>query len=791
VTLPATARADTENRSTFGVAGLVEMPNARMQQDGEISAGATYFLNNERYNLDMQFLPWLDASFRYSGLKHFDTRYSIYWDRSLAVKLRLWQESDLLPSVALGINDVVGTGVYAGEYLVASKRFGDFDATLGMGWGRLGSAAEIRNPLSLLSKSFDNRQTITVAGGTGNFNELFHGRNVGIFGGLAWQTPLDGLTLMTEYSSDAYERETLQQNFTPKNQVNFGASYQYGGIVFGLDYLYGKALGGSLTAVLDPTQETYPVKLGPELPAYTARTPEQQQQALNNLMRMRAGAQQPLTAAYTIKAARNEFVDALMSQNGDARDITMQGTTLRLSLSPGSDLRERCAAVAHVAQLYEMDYNMVSLSSGDRTAHCEVGHLIPAVSIEEPRIVRDSATAKRAFIAHAKAQNLIIESASFRGGTALIYYTNAFYYSETEALARLTRLLSTDAPPDIEKFRLIAVVAGRPQREFDILRAPLERGVEQNDDPAMLFNNTVQAFGAPLDNPVLALDTSTAYPAFSWFLSPQFRQALFDPSHPIGIQLALDLGGEIDITPQFSLSGAVEASLYDDFPDRESDSVLPHVRTDFDRYFAAGKTGIADLESDYRFRLAPDVYAIGRAGYLESMFAGVGGEVLWRPEGARWALGADLFEVWQRNFDRLFGLQPYHVTTGLISLYYASPWYDLNFAVRAGQYLAGDRGVTLELTRRFSTGVEIGAFMTKTNVSSADFGEGSFDKGIFIRIPLDWALPLHSQSTLALDLRPVQRDGGQRLVNDAILYQETRRTSEAEMYNQADLFTIQ
>jgi hypothetical protein len=170
-----------------------------------------------------------------------------------------------------------------------------------------------------------------------------------------------------------------------------------------------------------------------------------------------------------------------------------------------------------------------------------------------------------------------------------------------------------------------------------------------------------------------------------------------------------------------------------------------------------------------------------RAGYLESMFAGAGGEIMWRPEGARWALSADIYQVWQRDFDRLFGLQHYRQTTGHVSLYYASPWYDLNFELRAGQYLAGDRGFTLQITRRFSTGVEIGAFATKTNVSATQFGEGSFDKGLIIRIPLGWVAPIETQSEISMDLRPVQRDGGQALSGDATLYGETLRSSQSEL----------
>ena len=60
------------------------------------------------------------------------------------------------------------------------------------------------------------------------------------------------------------------------------------------------------------------------------------------------------------------------------------------------------------------------------------------------------------------------------------------------------------------------------------------------------------------------------------------------------------------------------------------------------------------------------------------------------PENQRWSLDADLFDVEERNFDRLFGLQKYHVVTGHVSLFYESPWYGLIFGVHAGQYLAGD-----------------------------------------------------------------------------------------------------
>ncbi len=81
----------------------------------------------------------------------------------------------------------------------------------------------------------------------------------------------------------------------------------------------------------------------------------------------------------------------------------------------------------------------------------------------------------------------------------------------------------------------------------------------------------------------------------------------------------------------------------------------------------------------------------------------------------------------------------------------------------AGRYLAGDYGMTFELSRRFDNGVRVGAFFTKTNVSAADFGEGSFDKGFYIKFPFGVFLRNHSKQEANFLFRPLTRDGGQKV----------------------------
>jgi len=59
-------------------------------------------------------------------------------------------------------------------------------------------------------------------------------------------------------------------------------------------------------------------------------------------------------------------------------------------------------------------------------------------------------------------------------------------------------------------------------------------------------------------------------------------------------------------------------------------------------------------------------------------------------------------------------------------------------------------------------------------VSFDDFGEGSFDKGIRIEIPLGWAIGRPTQKSTKMVVRPILRDGGARLNVDGRLYDFVR-----------------
>jgi hypothetical protein len=150
----------------------------------------------------------------------------------------------------------------------------------------------------------------------------------------------------------------------------------------------------------------------------------------------------------------------------------------------------------------------------------------------------------------------------------------------------------------------------------------------------------------------------------------------------------------------------------------------------------------------------------------------VGTEWLYRPFAGRNAFGVDLNYVRQREFPQKFDFRDYRVATGHATAYLDTGWNDVLATVSAGRYLAGDKGATLQLSRMFRNGMTVGAFATRTS-AGAGFGEGSFDKGVFLAIPFDAMLTRSSPATGYIAWKPLTRDGGAILTRADPLYTVT------------------
>lgn len=237
------------NYNMYGVPGLVDMPTAYAAPDATLSTTFAHFGETTRVTLSFQITPRLSGSFRYSALKDFITSGTnpngTYYDRSFDLRYQLLTETDMRPAVTLGLQDLIGTGLYSAEYLVASKTLAKgLRATGGIGWGRLGSYNSFA--------SMGTRPTGTLGrGGIPTYDRWFRGP-ISAFGGLSY-SPNERLTFKAEYSSDAYTRETSLGKFSRKNQWNFGLDYKFrSGTQLSLYHLYGNEIGAQVTFFTNP-----------------------------------------------------------------------------------------------------------------------------------------------------------------------------------------------------------------------------------------------------------------------------------------------------------------------------------------------------------------------------------------------------------------------------------------------------------------------------------------------------------------------------------------------------------
>jgi len=197
----------------------------------------------------------------------------------------------------------------------------------------------------------------------------------------------------------------------------------------------------------------------------------------------------------------------------------------------------------------------------------------------------------------------------------------------------------------------------------------------------------------------------------------------------------------------------VQLGLYDNYDKYRNtgSSDMPRVRTYLREYVTTSKLTLPNLQATHVGRLAENQYYSLYAGYLEAMFAGAGAEWLYRPFASRVAFGVDANLVQQRNFAQDFGFRNAGIRPAIVGHRPCDPvldtgWNNVQANLSAGRYLAKDMGATVEVSRLFQNGVKFGAFFSKTNVSAEKFGEGSFDKGVYLSVPFDAFLTRSSNS---------------------------------------------
>lgn len=659
--------------ANFGGVGLVEMRNARFRPDGTLEAGVSARAGRQFYFANFQALPWLEATFRFAERLDATRGQGTTNDRSFDLRARLWSETAWRPALAIGFQDLMGTGLYGGEYIVVSKRIWDVDFTVGVGWGRIGTGADIANPAASVWNRFATRGRSVGSGGTIRWDSFFSGRNAALFGGIEWSVPpiptpfgsIQGLRLKGEWSGDALHDER----------------------------------GG--------------------WPARSTGLTGRARSRLNGALQW-----------------TNEYLDLGVAY--------VNGTDWLVRASLRFDAARPPEPPRHPPP--PMADRPDDAGAGDRNLAARVFSALRAAGF--------------------RPVSLAVDGAEARIGVA-----DGRFRTLAQVAGRVLRAVQPLLPPSVERVVLSWMRDGVEIARLALLRSAMEAAAQGHGSAEEIFAGAelLAAGSGPLGG-IRATPLGV-----DWGVAPQLRLLFGDPRQPSAYAAALGAGVRLNLGAGLSIAGGLQQVVAQTLDQGAvSDSRLPHVRSDYARYAREGRDlAIPQLYAEGVWTLAPDLFARVTAGYLEPMFAGVSGEVLWRPHDRPFAIGFDIAQVAQRAFDQRFALQPYRVTTGFLSLHADLPWWNLHAVLSGGRYLAGDWGGTLQIGRRFDSGIEVGAFATLTNVPFGRYGEGSFDKGLYLRVPLD-LFGVQTRSVATALIRTVQRDGGQRLMLDSPLWEITR-----------------
>ncbi len=208
------------------------------------------------------------------------------------------------------------------------------------------------------------------------------------------------------------------------------------------------------------------------------------------------------------------------------------------------------------------------------------------------------------------------------------------------------------------------------------------------------------------------------------------------------------------------------ANNFDDLRYPPVNTFPAQVRSDVKQYLKNMDKGVLVGRAQLDYHLTPkkNHHIMLTGGILEDMFSGYGMEYLFFKPNTNYSLGFEIFSVQKRDYEWGFGHLDYKNTIANLNFYYrnfGSVPFDMK--ITAGEYLAGDIGSTIELSRTFSNGVRYGVFATLTDVSSEEFGEGSFDKGLFFKIPIYGNL-------IDYTWRPLTKDPGAKLIRKNTLH---------------------
>lgn len=326
-----------------------------------------------------------------------------------------------------------------------------------------------------------------------------------------------------------------------------------------------------------------------------------------------------------------------------------------------------------------------------------------------------------------------------KGDTLYVTGEQVKYRDSREGIERANRIVMNDLPDGIRTIRVTENRLNLPQVTTETDVASLKRHLE--GEPLGHETELVQKRVEPVVPDTTEQGWYIDKSRFDFHIDPVLNQSVGGPENFYMYQLGAMATADLWVTDHLLTTGSLFGNIannYDKFnyTNPPNDSKLPRVRTRV-REYVQNDVYVNNLQANYFQYFGNGFYGQVYGGYLETMFGGAGAEVLYRPVDSNWAFGIDANYVKQRDWrsaQDMMKFTDYSVKTGHLTAYW-TPSFAQDVLVKAsvGQYLAGDKGGTLDISKHFDSGVVVGGYATITNVSPDEYGKGTSLKGSMCR----------------------------------------------------------
>jgi len=378
----------------------------------------------------------------------------------------------------------------------------------------------------------------------------------------------------------------------------------------------------------------------------------------------------------------------------------------------------------------------------------------------------------------------------YQDGDTLTFVTRQHKYRDRDvALEKASAVLSKQLPDQVQHYQI-------QETEKNMALSTTEISAAKYQDIANVTYLNPKISDATSS---LASESITSEPLYddfeplSYGFKPHLSQAFGGPESFYIYNLSIKGGAAYWLTDQVELSAGISINVLNNY-DKLRFNVLEdgtsnyRVRTLIRAYVLENDALLNNLQLTWYQKYGQNWYQQVYGGYLETMFAGVGSEVLYRKPNTNWAIGADVNFIAQRDPNSVFGVfnsdDGYsrsdkvlsRGSTGHLSVYYQPQWSFLQstlFRIDMGKFLAGDVGARVDFSKQYKSGVIVGAYASKTDMSAEEFGEGSFTKGFYLSIPFDTLSFKPTTSRANFGWQPITRDGGQKLSKRSSLFNVT------------------